>query len=224
MKLYGSLASPYVARVTMFAALKGVELPVSEPIGGGIKSPEFLALSPMGKMPILDLGDGKVLAESEIICEYLNDLHPDAGGMPADPFERNRARLLSRIVDLYVSPNTRGLFGNMNPAERDQAAVDTAGENFANGCAYLEHFMGPGPLAVAAEPSLADCSMASYLCLMSKAVLPAFPEIADPLKSGGKLGNWWQAVSSHDVLKPMIKEYGEAVDAFVKMLRARQAG
>jgi glutathione S-transferase len=67
MKLYGSLASPYVARVTMFGALKGVNLKVSEPIGGGIKSAEFLALSPIGKMPILDLGDGKVLAESEVI-------------------------------------------------------------------------------------------------------------------------------------------------------------
>jgi len=224
MKLYGSLASPYVARVTMFGALKGVDIPVSEPVGGGIKSPEFLALSPMGKMPILDLGDGRVLAESEVICEYLNDLHPDKGGMPADPFERNRARLLSRIVDLYVSPITGGLFGNMNPAARDQAVVDTASENLAKAGGYLEHFMGAGPLAVAAEPSLADCSMATYLSLMSRAILPAFPEIRDPLKSDGKLGHWWKAVSADPVLKPMMEEYEVAVDAFVKMLRARQAG
>jgi glutathione S-transferase len=223
MKLYGSLASPYVARVTMFAGIKGVEMPLAEPIGGGIKSPEFLALSPMGRMPILDLG-GQALAESEIICEYLNDLHPDKPGLPADPFERNRARLLSRIVDLYLAPNTGDLFRNMNPAERDQAAVDEAAESFAKACGYLEHFMGPGPLAVASDPTLADCSMAPYMGLMSKAVLPAFPDIPDPIKTDGKLGAWWHAVSVDPILKPMIEEHGVAVDGFVKMLRARQAG
>ena len=56
------------------------------------------------------------------------------------------------------------------------------------------------------------------------AMLPAFPEIADPLKSDGKLGTWWNAVSSDAVLKPMIDEYQAAVDDFVKMLRARAAG
>jgi glutathione S-transferase len=112
----------------------------------------------------------------------------------------------------------------MNPAERDQAVVNSASESFANGCSYLEHFMGAGPLAVADEPTLADCSMATYLSLMSGAVLPAFPDIADPLKSAGKLGTWWQAVSSNDVLKPMIQQYQAAVDDFVRMLRARAAG
>lgn len=221
MKLYGSLASPYVARVTMFASLKGVEVPLAEPIGGGIKSPEFLALSPMGRMPILDLG-GTALAESEIICEYINDLHPDKPGLPADPLERNRARLLSRIVDLYLAPTTRGLFVNMNPAERDQAAVDEAGANYAQACGYLEHFMGAGPLAVGAEPSLADCSMAPYLRLMGRAILPAFPEISDPIESDGKLGTWWQAVNANASLQPLIQEYEVAVDGFIKMLRERQ--
>ena len=223
MKLYGSLASPYVARVMMFAGMKGVDLSLEEPIGGGIKSPEYLALSPIARMPILDLG-GKALAESEIICEYLHDLNPDKPGLPADPYQRNQARLLSRIVDLYLSPSTVGLFRNMNPAERDQVAVDAAAESLAQACTYLEHFMGPGPLAVGSEPSLADASMAPYLSLMSKAILPAFPDIPDPIQSDGRLGEWWHAAGANPVLKPMLEEYEVAVDAFVKMLRSRQGG
>ena len=223
MKLYGSLASPYVARVMMFAGMKGVDVSLEEPIGGGIKSPEYLALSPIGRMPILDLG-GKALAESEVICEYLHDLHPDKPGLPADPYERNQARLLSRIVDLYLAQSTVGLFRNMNPAERDQETVNAAAETLAQASGYLEHFMGPGPLAVAAEPSLADAAMAPYLSLMSKAILPAFPDITDPIKADGKLAEWWHAAGANATLKPMIDEYEVAVDAFVKMLRSRQGG
>ncbi len=223
MKLYGALASPYVARVLLFADIKGITVPLEEPIGGGIKSPEFLALSPMGRMPILDLG-GKALAESEIICEYLNDLHPDAPGLPADPFQRNQARLLSRIVDLYMSQSTTSLFRNMNPADRDQAAVDAAGESLAQAAGYLEHFMGPGPLAVGAEPTLADASMAPYLSLMSRAILPAFPGIADPIQGDGRLAQWWHAVSNDATLKSGLDAYAEAVDAFIKMIRSRQGG
>ncbi len=220
MKLYGALASPYVARVVLFARLKGADLALEDPPGGSVKSPEYLALSPIARMPVLDV-DGRALAESEVICEYLQDLHPDKPGLPADAFERNRARLLSRIVDLYLAPTTRGLFGNMNPAERDQAVVDEAGGSFTQACGYLEHFMGPGPLALADAPTLADAAMAPYLSLMSRVVLPAFPDIADPLKTDGRLGEWWHALSSNSVCGPFIKEYDVALDAFIKMLRSR---
>jgi len=54
MKLYGGLASPYVARVVLFARLKGIALAPQMP-AGGIKTPEYLAKNPMGKMPVLEV-------------------------------------------------------------------------------------------------------------------------------------------------------------------------
>src|SRR5512145_2766913 len=62
MKLYGGLASPYVARVVLFARLKGLALEPQMP-AGGLKSPEYLAKNPMGKMPALEV-DGTVIPES----------------------------------------------------------------------------------------------------------------------------------------------------------------
>jgi len=49
MKLYGSLASPYVARVVLFSRLKGFDLEPQLP-EGGIKSAAYLAMNPMGKI------------------------------------------------------------------------------------------------------------------------------------------------------------------------------
>ena len=89
MKLLGAIASPYVTRVLMFARLKGIDLVREEvPGGGSPRSDEYRALNPIGKIPSLMTDDGLCLAESEVICEYLEDLHPEPSGFPADPLGR----------------------------------------------------------------------------------------------------------------------------------------
>ena len=114
MKLYGSLASPFVARVVLFARLKGITLTPQMP-EGGIKSPEYLARNPMGKMPVLDV-DGAALPESEVICEYLEDLHPGSGGLPGDAMARARARLVSRVHDCALLPSLAVMRKTVFPA------------------------------------------------------------------------------------------------------------
>ena len=81
MKLYGSLVSPYVARVVLAARAKGLDLAPEAPPGGGIKSPEYLAINPMGKMPALEDG-GQCIAESAVILEYLDEAYPQTPLMP----------------------------------------------------------------------------------------------------------------------------------------------
>ena len=56
MKLYGSIISPYVARVVYAARMKGLDLEAEMP-ANGIKSPEYLQINPLGKMPALDIGN-----------------------------------------------------------------------------------------------------------------------------------------------------------------------
>lgn len=50
--------------------------------GVGMKSPDFLAINPMGKVPALVHG-GAVVTEAAAICAYLADAFPDAGLLPA---------------------------------------------------------------------------------------------------------------------------------------------
>lgn len=51
--------------------------------GPAMKSPDFLALNPMGKVPVL-VHDGGVIAECAAICCWLADRFPEAGLMPED--------------------------------------------------------------------------------------------------------------------------------------------
>ncbi len=59
---------------------------------GSLRAPEFLSLSPAGRVPALEI-DGAVLFESGAIVQYLCERHPDFGFAP-EPYDRDRCRFL----------------------------------------------------------------------------------------------------------------------------------
>ncbi|MDJ0927674.1 MAG: glutathione S-transferase family protein [Gammaproteobacteria bacterium] len=223
MKLYGALASPYVTRVLMLARLKGIELELAGIPGDSPASDEYRAINPIGKIPSLDV-DGQCIAESEVICEYLEDLGEGRPGLPGAPLERATSRLISRIVDLYIAPHTSTFFRQLNPANRDQAIVDETATALQKGFGYLKHFMGSGPFCVAGGPTLGDCSAAPYMMLLKKVVFANFDEVSDPTANGGRLATWWQAIQGHEICSMTVDEYGAAVDGFMKYMAPRVTG
>jgi len=68
---------------------------------GGLRSPEYLALNPQGKMPLLSIKDGMNLPESDTICRYLMSTYADKGPdfLPNDP----KSNLIARIHDIYIA-------------------------------------------------------------------------------------------------------------------------
>ena len=221
MKLYGALASPYVARVYMLARLKGIDLPL-EPAPGGMGSDEYKALNLTGKIPALQTDSG-VIPECEIICEYLEDVHPDPAMLPADPMLRAHSRMASRITDLYIAPHNSGLIQERNAANRDQAKIDTAAANFADAFRYLSHYMGPGPFVAGDTPSIGDCAVAPFIILLKQTVFPHFDEIPDPTESDARIKLWWEAMQSHNLCAAAITECDVALEKFLQYLMERLA-
>jgi glutathione S-transferase len=219
MKLYGALASPYVARVAMVARLKGLELPL-ESAPGGMGSDEYKQLNPTGKIPSLQTDDG-VIAESEVISEYLEDRFPTPSLLPGDAVLRAHSRATSRVTDLYVAPHNSGLIQQRDPANRDQAFVDNAASEFEKAFSYLAHFMGPGPFAAGDSPSLGDCAAAPFLILLKRTVFPHFDEIPDPTESNARLQVWWTALQEHEACKASLDEYDASLEAFLEYLMER---
>ena len=61
-------------------------------------TPEFEALNPKGKVPVI-VHDGRVITESTIIIEYLDEAFPGPQLMPKEPYWRARRRLWARWID-----------------------------------------------------------------------------------------------------------------------------
>ncbi len=217
MKLYGSLASPYVARVAMFANLKGIDLPMESP-PGGMGSDVYKQINPTGKIPSLEV-NGHCIAESEVICEYLEGVHPEPPLIPADPLGRAQTLMISRMTDLYIAPHNTPLRNQKDPAGRDQTVVDRQAAEFAQGFSYLEHFMGSGPFTVADHPTLGDCALAPFIGMLKQTVFPFFEEIPDPTAGDGRLAAWWNALQGHQVCKQAIDAYDEELERFLKWLQ-----
>lgn len=106
MRVYGVDFSPFVQRVLLAARLKGHVLPTAPLPGGGFDSPEFAAISPMRRIPVLD-DDGWTLAESGAIVGYLDERLDGPSLLPADPRERARARMIESLVENEIAPHPR---------------------------------------------------------------------------------------------------------------------
>jgi glutathione S-transferase len=109
MKLYDNAYAPSPRRVRMFLAEKGLEIPrVAIDIAAGENlQAAFLAVNPLGEVPVLELDDGTRLTESLAICRYIEALHPEPCLMGRTPLERARieALALQLMFRVYV-PST----------------------------------------------------------------------------------------------------------------------
>ena len=105
MLFYDSaMPAPNPRRVRIFAAEKGIELPskeVSIPKREQ-KAEDFVAKNPRGQTPILELDDGKVIAESVAIMRYLEGLHPEPPLFGATPLESAQVEMWSRRIELNL--------------------------------------------------------------------------------------------------------------------------
>jgi glutathione S-transferase len=63
--------------------------------------PEYLKLNPNGVVPTL-VHDDRVIIESTLIIEYLDEVFPHPPLMPADPYRRTQARLWMKKIDDYL--------------------------------------------------------------------------------------------------------------------------
>ncbi len=101
MKLYGALLSPFVRKVALIAAEKGIdcELVVGSP---GNPNSEFAEASPFGKIPAMRDGD-YTLADSSAIAHYLETKHPAPALLPADAQARGRAVWFDEFADTILA-------------------------------------------------------------------------------------------------------------------------
>ncbi|WP_062268149.1 glutathione S-transferase family protein [Endozoicomonas arenosclerae] len=109
MKVYGATISPMVRKVLMALEIKGLDYQVEFVIP--FNTPEgFEKISPLKKIPALVDGDVS-LADSTVICEYLEDRYPETPLYPSDPVLKAKARWFEEYADTVLMKVTaEGLY------------------------------------------------------------------------------------------------------------------
>ncbi len=110
LKLYSYNSSICAQKVRITLAEKGlsfdtenIDLFTNEQF-----KPAYLKINPKGVVPALD-HDGRIVIESSLICEYLDEEFPEPRLTPDDAFGRARMRLWSKEVDEHLFEATREL-------------------------------------------------------------------------------------------------------------------
>jgi len=103
MKLYNGM-SPNGARVMIFMAEKGIELPTVsiDLMANEGQAPDFLKINALGQVPVLQLDDGRYLTESVAICRYLESLYPDPNLFGKTPEEQAFIEMWMRRMELWL--------------------------------------------------------------------------------------------------------------------------
>jgi glutathione S-transferase len=192
---------------------KGANVEVAPIPGGNMKSPEYLKINPLGKIPCLE-ADGTTIPESEIINEYLEEKYPSPPLLPKSPEARAKVRLFTRFHDLYLDPPLRALFGQLNPKSRDEKVVNEKLTELQQRLDQLETMIGaPGNFAAGSDFTLADCALAPTMFFVTN-MLPGFGA-KPPLEGRPKLAAWWGKVQERPSVKKGLAEMGEALKAMM---------
>jgi len=97
VQIIGSYLSPYVRKVLVVLDLKGISYEI-DPIVPFFGGDGFSQMSPIRRIPVLIDDDGTI-ADSSVICQYLEDRYPQPMLYPADIVDRARARWLEEYAD-----------------------------------------------------------------------------------------------------------------------------
>jgi glutathione S-transferase len=101
-KLYNTQRCPYARRTRIVLYEKQIDFDVYE-VDLSNKGEEFLSVSPYGKVPVLAV-NGISLYESNVVNEYLDEVHETPRLMPANPEQRALARSWMAFADDYFFP------------------------------------------------------------------------------------------------------------------------
>jgi glutathione S-transferase len=167
MILFGSTLSPYVRKVAICFAEKGIGFELRS-TGFPDRDPLFAEASPFGKMPALVDGDYK-LADSSAIIHYIEALRPDPALLPKDPRQLGKAIWFDEFADTILTASGAKIFFNRVVAPRFlkregdlEVAAAAERDELPALFAYLERTVpDAGAFLVGDRLTLADISVAS---------------------------------------------------------------
>ncbi len=167
LTLCGFAASNYYNKVKL--ALLEKEVPFEEKLVWADRSSTLMEKSILGKIPYFEIGD-RVICESQIMVEYLEDAYPQKPLMPTDPVERAEVRQLIIFMELHLELVARELYAEAffggKVTDETKARVEKILKRNTAAFGKLAKF---APFIAGSTFTLADCVALAHLPLVGQA-------------------------------------------------------
>jgi maleylacetoacetate isomerase len=186
VKLYSYFRSSAAYRVRIALNLKGLAYETLSvhlvKDGGHNRRPEFRAVNPQMRVPVLVTDAGDTLLQSLAIIEYLDETHPEPPLLPKDALARAKVRALSELIacDIHPLNNTSPLRYLKNRMGQPQSAIDAWYHHWIiEGFEALEALIEPAPFACGKAVTLADICLVPQVANARRLKVPLekFPKI-----------------------------------------------
>lgn len=212
LKLHGFAVSNYYNMVKLALLEKG--LPFEEvPFFGG-QVPQALAISPRGKVPVLETEQG-FISETGVILDYIEQTQPGKALLPADAFGQAKVRELLREIELYIELPARTCYAEaffgaaVEPLIKERARADLLA-----GFATLKRNGRFAPYVAGEQLTIADlmfCFSVDLACAVGKKVLNIdfladFPQAKALLELLGQNPHMARIVADKDAAMPAFIE------------------
>jgi glutathione S-transferase len=149
LKLHGFSVSNYANMVKQCLIEKGIEFEQLDTRPN--QEENYLAMSPMGKVPCLETPDG-FLSETAAILDYLDELQPEPPMYPSQVFKRAKAREIMHVTELYIEiAARRHLAATFFGGERSEEAYAEVRPQVEKGLRAFAQLASFGPYVMGAE-------------------------------------------------------------------------
>jgi glutathione S-transferase len=163
------------------------------------KPPEFLKISPIGKVPVFVEQDGTVIWDSTLIAEYLDENYPQPSFYPNNVHERLECRkweeLADHLGDNIISLWVLNLKNNLAPTRyrtKLETSINCLLPIFEQQLSQSQYLLGDNTWTAADLAAL--CSMGYYSFRLNEDWVLQYPN----------LGNWFQELHKRESVESTV--------------------
>ena len=193
MKLYASAASSFARKIRVMLLEKGIEHELELV---NLWEPNKLHdVNPLGKVPALQLEDGRVLISSPLLADFIDGRYPSPRLIPADFEARTEVRRWEALADGSMDAVSATLYEMRfhDEAKRSEAWLARQRSKFEAGFKTLESMLGGRRWCVGEGITLADIAVACHLGFINLRAPQYFPPDRYP-----GLGRLWRSMEERD--------------------------
>lgn len=167
---------------------------------------EFLAMNPAGDVPVLIEPDGTTIANSQVICEYLEEVYPENNLLGSDPVQRSETRRLVSWFDVKFNREVSENLVGEKLMKRFLKLGEPHGPSIRAGHANIHYHLDYIGFLTEKREWLAGNSF-SLADVAAAAHLSAVDYIGDvPWEEHQAAHKWYKKVKSRPSFKPLLDD------------------